>query len=133
VAAESIEVSDEEVDARVAQLAERAGQRPDRLRADIDRAGRLGELRSELGQSKAIAWLVDHVTLVDEEGRPIDRADLLAEEGEENQGEGPPPDGQPTTDELATDEPKSDEPNTDEPNTDEPTTDEPSNAAGSAT
>lgn len=119
VAAESVEVSDEEVDARVAQLAERSGQRADRLRADIERAGRLGELRSELGQSKAIAWLVEHVTLVDEEGRPIDRADLLAGEREENQGEGPPPAGH--------------EPTTDEPTTDEPTTDEPSNAAGSAT
>ncbi|MBO0714737.1 MAG: trigger factor [Acidimicrobiales bacterium] len=124
VAAESIEVGDEEVDARVAQLAERAGQRPDRLRADIERAGRLGELRSELGQSKAIAWLVENVTLVDEEGRPIDRADLLAAEREENQGGGPSPAGL---------EPTIDEPTSDEPTSDEPTTDEPSNAAGSAT
>lgn len=129
VAAESIEVSDEEVDARVAQLAERAGQRADRLRADIERAGRLGELRSELGQSKAIAWLVDNVTLVDEEGRPIDRADLLAGEREENQGEAPPPAGH----EPTTDEPTADEPQPDEPRTDEPSTDEPSNPAGSAT
>ena len=119
VAAESIEVADEEVDARVAQLAERSGQRPDRLRADIEHAGRLGELRSELAQSKAIAWLVEHVTLVDEEGRPIDRADLLAGDQEENQGEGPPPAGH--------------EPTTEESTTEESTTDEPSEAAGSAT
>jgi trigger factor len=129
VAAESVEVSDEELDARLAQLAERSGQRPDRLRADIERAGRLGELRSELAQSKAIAWLVEHVTLVDEEGRPIDRADLLAGEREENEGEAPPPAGH----EPTTDEPTTDEATTDEATTDEATTDEPSNAAGSAT
>jgi hypothetical protein len=79
-----------------------------------------------LGQSKAIAWLVEHVTLVDEEGQPIERADLLAGEGEENQGGEPPPAGhEPTTDEPTTDEPTTDEPTI-------PSTDEPTNAAGSA-
>ena len=115
----------------MAQLAERTRQRPERLRADIERAGRLEELRSELGQSKAIAWLVDHVTLVDEEGQPIERADLLAGEGEENQGGEPPPAGhEATTDEATTDEATTDEATTDEPP--DPTTDEPTNAAGSA-
>jgi trigger factor len=108
---ESIEVSDEEVQARVAQLADRTDQRPERLREDIERAGRLGELRSELGQSKAIAWLVEHVALVDEEGHPIERAELL--EGEQHeQGEGEPPTGP-------------------EPKTDDPTEDDPTEAAGS--
>lgn len=118
VAEESIEVSDEEVHARVAQLAERTRQRPERLAADIERSGRLEELRSELGQSKAIAWLVEHVTLVDEEGHPIERVDLASDE-RETQGEESPPAGH--------------QPTAEEPVGHEPTADEPTDAAGSTT
>jgi trigger factor len=132
VAAESIEVGDEEMEARLAQLAERTNQRPERLRADIERAGRLGELRSEMGQSKAIAWLVDHVTLVDEEGHPIERADLVAGEREENEGEESPPveENQGEESPPAREENQAAESSPAEP---EPTTDEPTDAAGSAT
>ena len=33
-------------------------------------------VRSDVKKAKALEWLVEHVEVVDEEGHPIDRADL---------------------------------------------------------
>jgi trigger factor len=74
--AEGIEASDQEVDAEIEELAERYGQKPAELRKQLDRADQLPAVRSDLRKAKAMAWLVEHVELVDEAGHPIDRADL---------------------------------------------------------
>jgi trigger factor len=72
VAAEQIEVSDEEIDAEVARLAERTGRKPAQLRKEIERGQGLQAVRSELSRGKALQFLVDHATVVDEEGKPLD-------------------------------------------------------------
>jgi len=74
--AENIEVSDEDLDAAVAEMAEQAGTTGADLRRRLDRAGRLPAVRSDKRKAMALEWLIDHVALVDEEGKPVDRDDL---------------------------------------------------------
>jgi trigger factor len=74
--AESLEVGDEEIDAEIERLAERGGVKAKELRRQLDRADQLPAVRSDIRKGKALAWLLDHVEVVDEEGRPIDRSEL---------------------------------------------------------
>jgi trigger factor len=76
-------VSENDVDAEVARLAERVGQKPAQLRKALERAEQMPAVRSDIRKSQALEWLVQHVEVVDEEGHAIDRADL-----------GPPPETQ---------------------------------------
>jgi trigger factor len=74
--AESIEAEDTDIDVEVARLAERTGQKPAQVRRSLERAETLPAVRSDIRKGKALEWLVEHVDIVDEEGRPVDRADL---------------------------------------------------------
>ena len=71
--AEGIEVTDEELDEAVAEMAQQAGTSPADLRRRLDRAGRLPAVRSDRRKAKALTWLFDHVELVDEDGNPVSR------------------------------------------------------------
>jgi trigger factor len=86
--AQELVLSDEELDAELATMAERMETTPKKLRDQLDTAGRTGAVRSELRKGKALQWLLDHVELFDEEGNPISRDDLktdAAKESEENE------------------------------------------------
>jgi trigger factor len=72
VAQEAVEVSDDEVDAEVTTIAGQMGQKPEEVRRDLDRRGALEALRSEIARGKALQFLIDHATAVDEEGRTLD-------------------------------------------------------------
>jgi trigger factor len=72
VAAEQIVADDAEVDAEIARLAERSGRKPAQLRKEIERGQGLQAVRSELSRGKALQFLVDHASVVDEEGKPLD-------------------------------------------------------------
>jgi len=72
--AENLDVSQEELEEEIVRMAEQVGSTPDALRAQLDQAGRTGALKAEKAKSKAASWLVEHVTIVDEEGVSIDRA-----------------------------------------------------------
>jgi trigger factor len=76
---EGIEVTDEEVDAEIADMAQRRGESPDATRRRLQSAGELPAVRSSLRKSKALEWLAAHTEYVDEDGRPIDRAQLEPE------------------------------------------------------
>jgi trigger factor len=76
VEAESLTISDDELAAEVATMAERMETSAGELRRQLDTAGRTGAVRSELQKAKALQWLLDHVDLFDDEGNPIDRDDL---------------------------------------------------------
>jgi trigger factor len=83
---EAIEVSDEEMETALDAMAERLGVKPAELRAQMDRNGRTGAVRSEQRKAKALDWLFDHIDLVDEAGNPISRDDLRVDQGERDQG-----------------------------------------------
>lgn len=88
--AEEVPLSEEDLDAEIATMAERMDTTPADLRQRLDTAGRTGAVRSELRKGKALEWLLDHVNLVDEEGNPISRDDLKVDasgDGEAEQDE----------------------------------------------
>jgi trigger factor len=76
VEAEELTLSEDELTAEVATMAERMGTSPAELRRQLDTAGRTGAVRSELRKGKALQWLLDHVELFDDEGNPMSRDDL---------------------------------------------------------
>jgi trigger factor len=75
--AEEITATEDDLDEEIARLAERVGQKPDRVRRDLERAEQVQAVRSDIRKRKALEWLVEHVELVDESGQPIER-DALA-------------------------------------------------------
>jgi trigger factor len=72
VAQEEIEATDEELDAEIERLAERLGEKPERVRRDLGKRGVLEAVRSDLARGKALEFLIDHATVVDAEGNTID-------------------------------------------------------------
>jgi trigger factor len=72
VAQEEIEATDEELDAEIDRLAERMGEKPDRVRRDLGKRGVLEAVRSDIARGKALEFLIDHAAVVDHEGNPID-------------------------------------------------------------
>jgi trigger factor len=75
---EGLEAGDEEVDAEIARLAERIGDNPAALRRRLEHADQMPAVRSDVRKAKALGWLMEHVEMVDEEGSPIDPAELSA-------------------------------------------------------
>lgn len=82
---EEVEVSDEEMDAEVVRMAERMRQKPAQVRRALERAEQMPAVRSDLRKSKALEWLVEHIEVVDEEGHPVDRAELSPPQSDEDQ------------------------------------------------
>jgi trigger factor len=75
--AEGIDATDDELDAEVERIAQAAGQKPAAVRKQLDRNDQLPAVRSDIRKGKALAWLTEHVEIADEEGRTIDRAELM--------------------------------------------------------
>jgi trigger factor len=75
--AEGLEASDEELDAEIERIAQAAGQKPAAVRKQLDRNEQLPAVRSDIRKGKALAWLTEHVEIADEEGKIIDRAELM--------------------------------------------------------
>ncbi len=74
--AEAMTVTDEEVDAEIVRLADRFKMKPNQVRRNITSNGQMTVLRADVLKSKALNWLMERVSLVDEEGHAIDRKDL---------------------------------------------------------
>jgi trigger factor len=74
--AEGIEVAEEDLDAEIESLATRMREKPDKVRGQLERNDQLAAVRSDLRTRKALEWLLEHIELVDPEGKPIERADL---------------------------------------------------------
>jgi trigger factor len=74
VAQEAIETTDEELDSEIERLAERFEEKPQKLRKDLERRGVLEAVRSDLARGKALKFLVDHATVVDNNGNELDLA-----------------------------------------------------------
>jgi len=96
-AKENLEVTDEEVDAEVVALAEQFGEKVSRVRRDLERAEQIPAVRSDIRKAKAVEWLVEHVEIVDAEGRPVDREAIqLVSGSHDHSGQGHDHEGEAT-------------------------------------
>ncbi len=87
--AEGLGPSEQELDAYLQRLANDAGVATERFKEEVQRAGRLPAVRSDLGKSKAFDWVVEHAEVVDEEGKAVDRALLQPDPSSVGPGPGP--------------------------------------------
>ncbi|WP_436792764.1 trigger factor [Actinospongicola halichondriae] len=74
VVAEGIECTDDELDAEIDEVAERVGEKPKKVRAQLEQNDQLPAVRSDITKRKALEWLLDHVEIVDENGNNVDRS-----------------------------------------------------------
>ena len=74
--AEGLEATEEDLDNEIVKLAESVGRTPAQVRANLVTADQLPAVRSDVRKAKALAWLMEHVAVVDPEGQPIDRSEL---------------------------------------------------------
>lgn len=74
--AEAIEADDVDVDAEIERIAEQVGEKPAKVRKQLDRNDQLSLVRSDVRRRKALDWLIEHVEIVDESGEAVDR-DLI--------------------------------------------------------
>ena len=69
---ESIEPTDDEVDAEIGRLAERTGEKVTKVRRDLERRGLMEAVRSDLARGKALQLVVDSAVALDSEGNVLD-------------------------------------------------------------
>ncbi len=69
---EQIEATDEELQREIDRVAERVGEKPAKVRRDLDRRGVIEAVRSDIARGKALQFLVDHAQVVDESGDPVE-------------------------------------------------------------
>jgi trigger factor len=62
-----IEVTDEEVNGSIAQLAIQRGQRPERMREQMERDGSLSQFKLEIRQNKCISKLLESANIIEDE------------------------------------------------------------------
>jgi trigger factor len=74
--AEGLEADDDDLEAEYEALAERVEQTPAKVREQLERADQVSALRSDIKKRKALDWLLESVTIVDEEGNTIAKDDL---------------------------------------------------------
>lgn len=101
--AEQLTPRPEDIDAHLERAAPQYQVSPAKLREELERTGQMLAVRSDLEKSKALEWLVEHVEVVDPEGRPVDRA-LLEPPTDADQPATEPPTDTEATDPEATDQ-----------------------------
>lgn len=79
-AGENLDASDEEVDTEIDMIADQYGQKPAKVRKELERNDQIPAVRSDIRKSKAVEWLMENVEIVDAEGRSIDREALRFEQ-----------------------------------------------------
>jgi trigger factor len=101
--AEEIEVTDDDLEAEFVSVAERVGQKPAKVRAQLEQNGQVPAVRSDLRTRKALEWLIEQVELVDEGGNVIDRDSLVVDTENDEDDEDPQDDGIDASDDATED------------------------------
>jgi len=78
--AEDLEVDDDDIEAEYDRIAARVNQKPAQVRKAYEKGDAVPELRAELRKRKAVEWLLQHVEIVDGDGRTIDRSLLIPDD-----------------------------------------------------
>ena len=69
---EAISASDDEVDAEIERLAQQNGEKPQKLRRDLDRRGLLEAVRFDITRGKALQFVIEAAVALDSEGNEVD-------------------------------------------------------------
>jgi trigger factor len=85
---ENLDVSEEEIGERVERMAKAQGQTPARLRAEMERDGRLSNLQFQLLQEKVLDFLVSKATVTEVEAEPEGESAPAPEAAGEGAAEG---------------------------------------------
>ena len=70
----NIVATDDDVEAEIDRIGQRANEKPAKVRRDLERRGLLEAVRFDVARGKALQYLVDHAEVVDESGQPVDLA-----------------------------------------------------------
>ena len=73
---EGMEVTDEEVEQEIVDIARQRKMSPKTVRKELENEDQLPAVRSGIRKTKALEWLIAHTEFVDEEGQVIDRSQL---------------------------------------------------------
>jgi trigger factor len=73
---EGLQATDDDVTEELDRLAAASEVDADALRSQLDEADRLVDLEADLSNRKALEWLTEHVTIVDEGGTAVSRDEL---------------------------------------------------------
>ena len=86
-----IEVSDEEINGRIAQLAIERNQRPERLKEEMGRDGSLGQFKLQVREEKCVAKLLESakITEVEPKEEPVKEKPVAAKKKEQEPKEEP--------------------------------------------
>jgi trigger factor len=82
VAAEGIEVSDEELDEQIEKMIDGADITLEEAQKNLQSNGQLSAVRSEIAKTKAVDWLLERAEVVDENGNAVPAEFLTAPEPE---------------------------------------------------
>jgi trigger factor len=83
-AAEDLAADDDDVAAEYQRIALQTGQKVARVRDAFEAGGGDLEIRAQIRKSKALDWLLHHVELIDPDGNPLDRDELLGHDHEDD-------------------------------------------------
>ena len=77
-----IAATEDDLEEELTRIGEQVGQSSSQVRLQLERSDRLAAVRSEIRKRKALEWLMENVSVVDEDGKPLDRSELdLSEAG----------------------------------------------------
>ena len=76
-----VEVSEEEINGHIAQLAIQRGQRPERMREEMVRDGSLAQFRLQVREDKCIAKLLESAKITEVKGERVKKAKAVAKKG----------------------------------------------------
>lgn len=85
--AEGIEADDSDLDAELERLATRFKMKAKDVRKQLERTHQMPALVSDVRKTKALTWLMERVSVVDDEGHAIDRKDLELSDDELGEAE----------------------------------------------
>jgi trigger factor len=77
VVAEGLAANDEDIELEYQRIAMRVNQKPAQVRKVYEKNDAVADLASQIAKSKALDWLLHNVTMVDTNGKELDREHIL--------------------------------------------------------
>lgn len=79
--AEELEITDDDLNAEYARIAESVNMKASAVRKEYERQDAVGNLKAEMRNRKALDWLLHRVEIADPDGKMVERSLLLPDTG----------------------------------------------------